>query len=84
MTLFNIFKSILCIDPFTITIATVGSAIGAYYLSSKDNVIKENVKKVVKRIGQKLGYFEGCEDFWIPGNMEGILISKTVVPLNKV
>lgn len=28
--------------------------------------------KIIKKGGQILGYYEGCEDHWIPGNMNGL------------
>lgn len=50
-----------CIEPITTSIAIgLGAAIAWYH------------KKIIKKSGQILGYYEGCEDHWIPGNMDGL------------
>lgn len=49
-----------CLEPIT---TAVLFGIGSVFYWYND--------KIIKKSGQILGYYEGCEDLWIPGNMDG-------------
>uniref|UniRef100_A0A1B6LD14 AAA+ ATPase domain-containing protein n=1 Tax=Graphocephala atropunctata TaxID=36148 RepID=A0A1B6LD14_9HEMI len=67
------------LDP--VSLAVIGAAAASYFiLSSKDQHDKSVGSKVVKYIGQKIGAYEGCEDYWIPTNLEALEVDmKTTV-----
>lgn len=49
-----------CMEPLTTAIVIGISSVMLWYND-----------KIVKKGGQMLGYYEGCEDDWIPENMHG-------------
>uniref|UniRef100_A0A1B6ESA1 Torsin-1A C-terminal domain-containing protein n=1 Tax=Cuerna arida TaxID=1464854 RepID=A0A1B6ESA1_9HEMI len=63
------FYTVNCIiDPLSLgLLATITSM----YLWMSEN--KSSIGgKVVKYVGQKVGYYEGCEDYWIPSNIHNL------------
>lgn len=50
-----------CFEPFT-TAVVLGITTLLWY----------NHQTIIKKGGQILGYYEGCEDHWIPENMDGL------------
>uniref|UniRef100_A0A1B6CBN8 AAA+ ATPase domain-containing protein n=1 Tax=Clastoptera arizonana TaxID=38151 RepID=A0A1B6CBN8_9HEMI len=78
MLLFDSFLGIFCfIDPFSLSIG-LGIA-GALWMikgneknNARSNVVYRKIENVVTKACQMIGYCEGCEDSWIPFNIQDL------------